>query len=288
MLVITPRARAGDSGAGFRLRLLPCVAPGAFPAPRLAPRRNNLRSAVGAAGAASAPELLPTPHYNAAILRVGARAAEACLRPMQALGPRTAGPPRRSAAARRAGHAAACAARRAGPGGGAAAGVPRRAAAAQGAPGRSHAPRARSARGRRRPLARPAARALRGAARGEQVWARVQGTEHEPDGFNGALLSLLAAHLVDSGALVRARRGRGAWLHAGRPPGAGDRSRSGRRRGAARWRPCPARTLLLQDACVLCPRASLNSIGALAPASEICICSAPPRRRAPAPRRCQA
>ncbi len=122
----------------------------------------------------------------------------------------------------------------------------------------------------------------------EQVWARVQGTEHEPDGFNGALLSLLAAHLVDSGALVRARRGRGAWLHAGRPPGAGDRSRSGRRRGAARWRPCPARTLLLQDACVLCPRASLNSIGALAPASEICICSAPPRRRAPAPRRCQA
>jgi hypothetical protein len=76
----------------------------------------------------------------------------------------------------------------------------------------------------------------------EQVWARVQGTEHEPDGFNGALLSLLAAHLVDSGALVRGRRcaglaacarGREASLHACCPPGAGGRPWASRRPGAA-------------------------------------------------------
>lgn len=36
-----------------------------------------------------------------------------------------------------------------------------------------------------------------------QVWARAQGLEGEPDGINGALLSLLAAHLAASGALVR-------------------------------------------------------------------------------------
>lgn len=36
-----------------------------------------------------------------------------------------------------------------------------------------------------------------------QVWARAQGLEGEPDGINGALLSLLAAHLTASGALVR-------------------------------------------------------------------------------------
>ena len=35
------------------------------------------------------------------------------------------------------------------------------------------------------------------------MWARAQGLEGEPDGINGALLSLLAAHLTASGALVR-------------------------------------------------------------------------------------
>ena len=36
-----------------------------------------------------------------------------------------------------------------------------------------------------------------------QVWARAQGLQGEPDGINGAVLSLLAAHLAASGALVR-------------------------------------------------------------------------------------
>lgn len=37
---------------------------------------------------------------------------------------------------------------------------------------------------------------------GAQVWARAQALEGEPDGFNSALLSLLAAHLTASGTLV--------------------------------------------------------------------------------------
>lgn len=74
MLVITPRAKKGAQPTGFRIRLLPCIAPGTFPAARLAPGRNNLRAAVGGAGEGAAAELLPTPHYNAAILRVCGRA----------------------------------------------------------------------------------------------------------------------------------------------------------------------------------------------------------------------
>lgn len=74
MLVITPRAKKGAQPTGFRIRLLPCIAPGTFPAARLAPGRNNLRAAVGGAGEGAAAKLLPTPHYNAAILRVCGRA----------------------------------------------------------------------------------------------------------------------------------------------------------------------------------------------------------------------
>ena len=71
MLVITPRAKKGAARSNFELRLLPCIALQTFPLARLAPGRNNLRAAAAAAaGADAAPELLPTPHYNAAILRV--------------------------------------------------------------------------------------------------------------------------------------------------------------------------------------------------------------------------
>ena len=83
MLVITPRAKKGAPRCEHELRLLPCVAPATFPLARLGPARNNMRAAVAAgAGADAATELLATPHYNAAILRVwprrGALAERCC------------------------------------------------------------------------------------------------------------------------------------------------------------------------------------------------------------------
>ena len=47
-----------------------------------------------------------------------------------------------------------------------------------------------------------AAKAARDMHARAQVWARAQALEGEPDGFNSALLSLLAAHLTASGTLV--------------------------------------------------------------------------------------
>ncbi|KAK9832639.1 hypothetical protein WJX81_006336 [Elliptochloris bilobata] len=132
VLVITPRAKKGVARSEFELRLLPCVAPGTFPAVRLAPDRNNLRTAVAETAAGAAPELLPTPHYNAAILRD-------MLLPVQ------------------------------------------------------HGVLARAA--MQLPAFCDAALLLK-------VWVRAQGLEGEPDGVNGALLSLLTAHLAASGALV--------------------------------------------------------------------------------------
>ena len=55
--------------AGHSLRLLPVPPAGAFPAPRLGPDRNNLRTAVRGGSGDAAQELLPTPHYNALVLQ---------------------------------------------------------------------------------------------------------------------------------------------------------------------------------------------------------------------------
>ena len=86
------RPADGLSPGGFGIRLLAVPKLGTFPLPRLAPDRNNLRTAVatgggkggGAAAANGAkeqggthdgegPKLLPTPHYNTSVLqaRVG-------------------------------------------------------------------------------------------------------------------------------------------------------------------------------------------------------------------------
>lgn len=65
VLRLTPEA----SPAGHSLRLLPVPPAGAFPAPRLGPDRNNLRSATRGGGGEAAAELLPTPHYNTSVLQ---------------------------------------------------------------------------------------------------------------------------------------------------------------------------------------------------------------------------
>ena len=57
LIIAAPPAPGLPRGA--RLRLLPCCAPDAFPAARLAPARGNLRAAGGAA--------TPSPAYNAGI-----------------------------------------------------------------------------------------------------------------------------------------------------------------------------------------------------------------------------
>jgi U3 small nucleolar RNA-associated protein 22 len=62
--------QAGASPAGAALRLLPALAAGTFPLQRLAPGRNNLRSAVlPAAATGGEAQQAPTPHYNNSILQ---------------------------------------------------------------------------------------------------------------------------------------------------------------------------------------------------------------------------
>lgn len=59
----------GSSPAGTAIQILPTIAPGTFPLPRLAPTRNNLRSVCAPNPAADGtPQLLPTPHYNHSIV----------------------------------------------------------------------------------------------------------------------------------------------------------------------------------------------------------------------------
>lgn len=71
-LVLTPDPRL--TPGGFRVRLLPVPPEGAFPPQRLAPARNNLRTAAGTAAADGGKlALLPTPHYNASVLQVDPR-----------------------------------------------------------------------------------------------------------------------------------------------------------------------------------------------------------------------
>eukprot|EP00887_Chlorella_sp_A99_P002636 scaffold6.g2636.t1 len=61
---------AGLAPGGLRLRLLPALPRHAFPLHRLAPGRNNLRTAAGTKPAdGQEPQLAPTPHYNASILQ---------------------------------------------------------------------------------------------------------------------------------------------------------------------------------------------------------------------------
>ena len=73
-VLLIPLHKAGAEA--FIMRLLPAVATAAFPLAKLAPERNNLRASAGAAAASKAgadneaPDLPPTPHYNAAIVQV--------------------------------------------------------------------------------------------------------------------------------------------------------------------------------------------------------------------------
>lgn len=82
MLLLHPAP--GASPSGLTLRLLPTLPPSTFPLARLAPHRNNLRTAAPpAAAAAAAPAKpaagaqggegdagAPTPHYNTSVLQV--------------------------------------------------------------------------------------------------------------------------------------------------------------------------------------------------------------------------
>lgn len=74
MLIITLQKASSQA---FALRLIPVLPEGTFPLAKLAPERNNLRPAAGAAPPTQAANgqpreapLPPTPLYNAAILQV--------------------------------------------------------------------------------------------------------------------------------------------------------------------------------------------------------------------------
>ena len=78
VVVLAPGGDVALPG-GLSIRLLPCIEPGAFPLGRLAPARNNLRSAgpVPAAAAEGAEVVLPpTPQYNASVVMVGSAAEQ--------------------------------------------------------------------------------------------------------------------------------------------------------------------------------------------------------------------
>lgn len=58
------KLQKGTSSSGLSIRILPTLAPDAFPKSKLGPDRNNLRSAVDDDG-----KQVPTPHYNASVLQ---------------------------------------------------------------------------------------------------------------------------------------------------------------------------------------------------------------------------
>lgn len=71
--MLRPQPKGLERPLGFAIRLIPTIAPGTFPLPKLAPDRNCLRATNGSAAALdeqSKQELAPTPLYNTALLQV--------------------------------------------------------------------------------------------------------------------------------------------------------------------------------------------------------------------------